>query len=209
MTPAAYEAWYHTPRGRWIAQREADLVSALLRPRAPCTVLDVGCGTGHFSRRFSAWPAEATGLDPDRASLLFARAQGGDVHYVCGDARALPFADRRFTYVTAMTSLCFVEPPERAVGELWRVADRAVVLGLLNRHSLLYRRRAGRGGYRGARWDTVREVRAWARTLNPRPRVSVRSAVFLAGGGGIARWIETVLPQRLPFGGFLAVLLQR
>ena len=51
-------------------------------------------------------------------------------------------------------------------------------LGLLNRYSLLYRRKRDSGGYTGARWDSARE----------------------------ARGLEA-LPATLPWGGFLAFYL--
>lgn len=43
--PAAYEAWYHTPRGHWIGDLEFILLQNLLRPEADASLLDVGCGT--------------------------------------------------------------------------------------------------------------------------------------------------------------------
>ncbi len=51
--PAAYEAWYLTPRGHWIGDREFILLQSLLSADEGSSMLDVGCGTGHFSRRFS------------------------------------------------------------------------------------------------------------------------------------------------------------
>ena len=72
MKPDEYEAWYETARGHWIAQREFDLMMRLLRPPAGSTLLDVGCGTGHFTRRFAAAGLHVTGLDPDAAMLDYA-----------------------------------------------------------------------------------------------------------------------------------------
>ena len=89
------------------------------------------------------------------------------------------------------------------------MARRAVLLGLLNRRSLLYRQKRGRGAYRGARWDTSAEVRHWARALEPAPWVMTRSAIFMPGGGAFARAAETVLPSVLPWGAFLAVVLRK
>jgi SAM-dependent methyltransferase len=209
MNPREYEAWYQTARGSWIADREFDLMMRLLKPPAGATLLDIGCGTGHFSRRFAAAGLRVTGLDPDPAMLDYARRLGGGVSYLLGTGTALPFDDNAYDHVTAVTSLCFIADPERALRELWRVSRRAVLLGLLNRHSLLYRQKHDRGAYRGARWDTAVEVRRWAQSLAPAPRVTLRSAIFLPGGGTLARTVEAVLPDALPWGGFLAVLLRK
>lgn len=210
--PAEYEAWYHTPRGHWIAGHEAALLLRLLSPQTGTSLLDVGCGTGHFSRRFARAGLRVTGVDPDPAMLTCARmhAAGLDLDYVRADACALPFTDASFDSAAAVTSLCFVPEPAQALRELWRVSRRGVVLGLLNRRSLLYRRKQGRGAYRGARWDTVGQVQCWIDGLDPPPtRQRFRTAVFLPGGGAPARLVETLLPAVLPWGGFLAVHLDR
>jgi SAM-dependent methyltransferase len=209
MNPREYEAWYETARGSWIAGREFGLMSRLLAPPAGSTLLDVGCGTGHFSRRFAASGLRVSGLDPDPPMLEHARRLGGGVDYLRGSATALPVADATYDFVTAVTSLCFVAEASRALGEMWRVARHAVLLGLLNRHSLLYRHRHDRGGYRGARWDTAAEVGCWARQLQPAPQMTVRCAIFFPGGGAMARTVERVLPGMLPWGAFLAVLLRK
>lgn len=209
MNPSEYEAWYATARGSWIAGREFDLMTRLLEPSPGATLLDVGCGTGHFSRRFAAAGLRVSGLDPDPAMLDYARRLGGGVEYLRGSATALPLADETYDFTIAVTSLCFVAEASRALRELWRVARHAVVLGLLNRHSLLYRRKRGRGGYRGARWDTPADARRWARQLEPAPPVTMRSAIFLPGGGEFARAAETALPGILPWGAFLVVLLRK
>ena len=204
-----YESWYHTPRGEWIATQEAELMRCLLAPAAGDTLLDVGCGSGHFSRRFAAYGLRVTGLDPDAAMVDFARWQDGAIDYLLGTGQTLPFSDAAFDYVTAVTSLCFIADPEAALVEMWRVSRKAVCLGLLNRHSLLCRRKAGQGAYHGARWDTAEQVRQWARHLSPPARLRVRSAVFLPSGNGVARGIERLLPACLPWGGFLAVCLDK
>lgn len=209
MEPAGYEAWYATPRGRWIADREFALLWRLMGPLSGQRLLDVGCGTGHFSRRFARTGLRVVGTDTDSAALAFARAHGL-ARYVCADARRLPWPDESFDWVTAITSLCFVDPPARALAEAWRVARRGVALGLLNRRSLLHRQKHGRGAYRGARWDTPEEVEAWAAGLTPAPRrVRLRSAIAFPMAGPLARGLEHLIPSRIPLGGFLAVVLDK
>lgn len=206
--PAAYDAWYHTPRGAWIAETEFSLLLSLLHPATNATLLDVGCGTGHFSRRFAAVGLHVTGIDPDRVAIDFARRQdAGAVSYLVGSAKALPFPDQTFDYAVAITSLCFIADPAGALRELWRVSRRAVVLGLLNRQSLLYRNKHGRGGYTGARWDTACDVRRWTTELGCEPHI--RYGIFLPGGNRLSRLVEPVMPPQIPWGGFLAVAVFR
>jgi len=209
LDPAAYEAWYHTPRGRWIGDTEFALMMRLLRPQPGASLLDVGCGTGYFSRRFAGKGLVVTGLDPDEGMLDYARAREDTVRYLRGDTLALPFEDRSFDHCIAITSLCFVTDPVRALREMLRVARQSVVLGLLNRHSRLYRQKHDRGGYRGARWDSIEDIRRWLDEAGPNVDAQIRTAIFFPSGGRFAQLAEPCLPTRLPWGGFLAAALHK
>jgi SAM-dependent methyltransferase len=200
---AAYDAWYDTPRGHWIGEQEFCLAHRLLAPRPGETLLDAGCGTGWFSRRFAAEGLRVTGLDPKPDWLVFARdrtAQGID--WVEGDARRLPFPDARFDLTVSIAALCFIEDERGALAEILRVTRRRFAVGWLNRASLLYRQKAGRGTYRGAVWHTAAELRALFAGL-PVKNLVIRSAVFLPGGGPIARLAERLAPTALPWGALL------
>jgi len=205
LNPEQYEAWYHTDRGRWSADRESQLLLNLLQPVAGAAVLDVGCGTGHFSRRFAAQGLRVTGIDLDSAALVYAREQNSGVSYVQGTATALPFPDSSFEYCTAVTSLCFIDDPVAAIKEMGRVSRDGFALGLLNRRSLLYGQKHGRGAYRGARWDDVETVKRWLACAELGAEVAWRMAIFVPGGGWLARLLEKLLPAWLPVGSFLAV----
>jgi len=168
----------------------------------------VGCGSGQFSRRYQAQGLEVTGLDPHSGALHFARGQHAGRHWVAGSALRLPFAAGTFDLVVAVTSLCFVTHPQQALAEMWRVSRRGVVLGLLNRHSLWYWRKRHHGTYRGARWDTLAEAKAWGRALPGVSRFHWATALPTTADGRLARWLEQRL-DTFPWGGFLALSWQR
>lgn len=207
--PAEYDAWYDTDRGRWIGDAEFGLMMRMLAPAPGETLLDVGSGTGYFARRFAAAGLAVIGLDRERERVEHARERSPGIPFLLGDARAIPARNASFDHAVAVTSLCFIDEPERALAEMWRVARRAVLLGLLNRRSLLYVEKRERGGYRGARWDTLEAVRHWAARLSPSPSVVARSAIFVPSAGPLARRLERLAPASLPFGGFLAVCLRK
>ncbi len=193
MQPQQYDDWYETPRGAWMGGVELQLIEALLAPRAGETVLDVGCGTGYFTRGFadSAAARWTVGADTDLAMARFA-ADRGKAAYLVADGQRLPFADHSFDLVISVTALCFMPDAHRALAEMLRVARRRVALGLLNRHSLLWfckGRHGGRGAYRGAHWHTRREVRRLF-AGQPARNLTQRSAIVLPGGGRLARRIE-------------------
>ena len=206
MNPADYEAWYHTARGRWVGETEYALAARLLAARPGDSLLDVGCGTGWFTRRAAADDLLATGLDPNADWLDYARTRSSPtVSWVEGDARALPFADASFDHVLSIAALCFVDDERQAVAESVRVARRRFAIGWLNRNSLLYRQKGsggGSGAYRGARWHTADEVRALFSGL-PVRQLKVSSAIFLPAATPLSRGLEPAIPAGLPWGGLL------
>ena len=206
MDPAAYDAWYDTPRGRWIGETEFRLAARLLAASPGESLLDVGCGTGWFTRRFAHDGLQVSGLDSNPEWLDYARTHSDSaIHWVEGDACSLPFPDTSFDHVLSITALCFVADEQKAVAEIVRVARRSFTIGWLNRASLLYwqkGRHGGRGAYRGARWHTAREVRALFSGL-PARNLNLRSTIFLPSGTRWAALIEQGLPNALRWGGLL------
>lgn len=131
-----YDAWYETPAGKQMADAEEALLGACLArfPDAH-SVLEIGCGTGHFSRWF-AWFAshglQVTGVDRSAGMLAVARERGAGPSYVDGAAEQLPFPDSNFDLAVFVTSLEFVSEPVTALREAGRVACMGLLLGVLN-----------------------------------------------------------------------------
>ena len=96
-------------------------------------MLEVGCGTGHFTRWMAEKGLDAVGLDVSKPMLTEARRYGA-VRYVSGDAAAFPFGDRSFGVLALITTLEFVSDPDQALAEAVRVARRGILLGVLNRY---------------------------------------------------------------------------
>ena len=166
------------------------------------------CGTGWFTRRLADADLLVTGLDIDTEALDYARTHSPqNVSYLAGDGRSLPFTDRSFEQTVAITSLCFIDDWPRAIGEIVRVTRSRFVLGLLNRRSLLWRRKGrdgGTGGYAGAHWHTRRELAPVFAGLKVR-QVRIQTAVFIPTGTTVARLVESFLPAWLPWGALLIV----
>lgn len=147
-----YEDWYSGP-GRRADRLEKALLAKLLAGLAGSThLLDVGCGTGHFTRWLAAQGLVATGVDVSPAMLAEARRLGCE-KYVLGDALSLPFRDRAFDVTAMVTALEFLSEPGRALAEAVRVSRRGILLGVLNRWSIQALRRRHSGD---PKWRTVR-----------------------------------------------------
>lgn len=94
-------------------------------------VLELGCGTGVYTRALlDALPgASVVGIDRDRALLARAREHLADaiaegrVTLLEGDVARLPFDARNFGLVTCRCVLMHQSEPELVVAEMFRVAD--------------------------------------------------------------------------------------
>ena len=208
MKADEYDRWYDTRRGQWIGQLEYSLVCDALEVRPGKSLLDVGCGTGWFTRKFTdELRLRVTGLDIDDAGLEVGRSKDPRSLYVQGDAQRLPFPDNAFDRVVSITALPFIADWPRAIAEIVRVTRDRFALGVLNRHSLLWREKGqgeGVGAYRGAHWHTAGEITS---VLNQLPVSAIRtqSCVFLPSGRAVARAFEFMMPRSIPGGAFLAI----
>ena len=210
LTPAEYDRWYQTPRGRWIGRLEYGAVRGLLKPHPDESLLDVGCGTGYFTRCFAHDQAAAVvGVDPDPAALEFARFHAANREtYLLASGESLPFPSRSFDLAISITAMCFVHDQVAFLREMARVTRRCFAVGLLNRHSLLWRRMgraAGQGGYQGAHWHTKQEIVRLCANAGISP-VFIGTALQFPSANAVARMIEGILPIWWPWGGFLVLL---
>lgn len=210
MDAETYNRWYETPLGRWIGQREIGLLLGELQPHPGESLLDVGCGTGYFTRALvSATGGRVSGVDINPEWVAYARRQDtANVSYDIADARALPYQTASFDLVVSIATLCFIQEERDAVREMLRVARRRVAIGLLNRRSLLWFRKGrhgGSGGYRGAHWHTTNEAASLFAGL-PVQNVRVQTAIHLPGGGRVTRLLERLWPQWLHTGAFILVV---
>ena len=95
MNAEEYDAWYDTPRGRWIGETEFELLCRMLDPQPGETLLDVGCGTGWFTRQIAKLPRiNVTGIDLNAEWLGYARERDDKSAYIEASACELPFADK-------------------------------------------------------------------------------------------------------------------
>jgi ubiquinone/menaquinone biosynthesis C-methylase UbiE len=146
------------------------------------TALDVGCGTGHFTRWLAGEGLQVFGLDVSHAMLEEARHLGSPT-CVEGDALSLPFADQAVDLVLMVTTLEFVSDPAQALAEAARVARQGLLVGVLNRSSLL--------GLRHRLWP--RQLWRSARLFSPRALMELTEAV--AGPRIVSlRWRTTPWP---------------
>jgi ubiquinone/menaquinone biosynthesis C-methylase UbiE len=202
---STYEAWYATHRGQRVEQAERALLAWLLRffPNARA-VLDIGCGTGHFTQWLAASGLRTLGLDRSPAMLADLHRRFPQIPVVHGDAHQLPMRAAAVDVALFVTTLEFLEYPHTALSEAVRVARCGVVVVALNRWSV--------GGLSRRCGPQAR------RTLQGRAHdyalASLQRTVRAAAGERLRdlRWTSTLFPDglwkvraQIPFGDVIGM----
>jgi ubiquinone/menaquinone biosynthesis C-methylase UbiE len=164
------------------------------------SLLEVGCGTGHFTRWFRKFGLWTIGLDLSEAMLSRAVRLGT---YACvqGQALELPFSANSFDLVALITTLEFIPDPTQALAESQRVARDGLILGVINRKSWIgkkYQRKSD-PVWRLAHLYTPRELTQLAqRACKAIDKITWRTTLWPL--------IPFALP--LPWGGFIGMRIQ-
>jgi SAM-dependent methyltransferase len=112
---------WSSPAGRARADRRARLFVARGGIRPGARVLELGCGTGEFTRRIVPAGARVVALDLSGDLLVKAHAKVGDrAAFVRGNAQVLPFPDGVFDVVYGCSVLHHLDL-ETALREIHRV----------------------------------------------------------------------------------------
>ncbi len=140
MNAEKYLSFYKSPLGSRVLDYEVAYIRSWF---SGCRkLLDIGCGVGIFEERLRGF--DITGIDNSSDMLKLAGKS-----CVQADAGNLPFPNNSFDGAFFVTSLEFMEDPERAIEEAARVLrpEGKLLLLLLNRSSDYFRDRLSRGGY--------------------------------------------------------------
>lgn len=119
-------------RDQWWNEDHLALLAQRLELSRVQSLLDVGCGLGHWGRRWFARLAPAATLHGVDREATWVRGAAdcfaqrfpdavGRATYVEGSAYELPFADNEFDAVTCQTVFIHLAHPERALAEMLRV----------------------------------------------------------------------------------------
>ena len=95
--------------------------------------VEIGVGTGRFASQLGI----TIGIEPSEAMVSIARSRG--IVVLKAFAEQLPFDDNHFDFALMVTTLCFVENPEKALNETLRILKPGgdFILGFIDRESLL------------------------------------------------------------------------
>jgi ubiquinone/menaquinone biosynthesis C-methylase UbiE len=136
-----YDQWYETPQGRVHDRtQKSDAQRFLVSREIGAHLLDIGCGTGHWSRFFASVGYAVVGVDISPGMIAMARTHSSHGKaFSVADACVLPFEDGCFDVVAAMATLEFVSDPLGSLYEMVRCARAGgrILVGTLNRLAAL------------------------------------------------------------------------
>ncbi|HHT9109844.1 MAG TPA: class I SAM-dependent methyltransferase [Candidatus Brocadiaceae bacterium] len=156
-----YDEWFETHT--WVYQSEVEAVRKFIPETGKG--IEIGVGTGRFSIPFGI----KVGVEPAQAMAGIARKRGIHVHEA--KAETLPSQNNSFDFALMVTTLCFVENPLQALGEIKRILkpDGKIIIGMLDEESPLVRlykeKRNESKFYRDAKYYSVNQVLDWLKKL--------------------------------------------
>jgi len=208
----SYDQWYETAEGKMYDRLEKNAVLKYLPQNgAGMKLLELGCGTGHWSQFFACLGFEVTGIDVSVPMIETARSKPiSDVTFQTGDAHALPFTNNSFDITVAITTFEFVRNVELVLREMLRCTRKPggqILVGVLNASAQINRNRrnSSESPYARARWFTPGQIR---RLLEPFGCVDVTTVGFIPRWKSMLRWSPFIdmigRLLHLPYGAFIA-----
>jgi len=141
-----YDKWYETAEGEMYDRMEKKAVFKYLRQNAQgAKLLEVGCGTGHWSKFFSDCGFEVTGVDVSERMIKIAQGKNiPNASFQIVNGHSLPLADNSFDITAAITTLEFADKAELVLQEMVRCTRKPsgqLLIGALNALAPLNRNR--------------------------------------------------------------------
>jgi len=132
-----YDSWYDSTIGAIYDRLEKRTIGKLLsKERCSGKLLEVGCGTGHWSRYFSNKGFEVTGVDVSGEMIEIANQKHiPNSRFEVADGQNLPFAYESFDVAAAITALEFTSDPAKMLSEMARCVKKSegvLIIGVLN-----------------------------------------------------------------------------
>ena len=145
-------------------------IFSLFQPKPGMHVLDAGCGTGNFSIKLAQAGCRVTGIDISEEMLKIAKQKAQkmnlDIDFRVMDIYHLQFEDETFDAVFSMAAFEFIEKPQEAYQEMYRVLKRngQLLIGTIHKEShwgRLYLSEAFQkeSVFRHARFKTLEELK--------------------------------------------------
>lgn len=157
-----YDRYYETGQGKKVDAIEKELVSGFLKRIPGDEMLELGCGTGHWTEFFCNAGFHVTAVDNSDEMLRIAGEKNiSNAVFQKADAADLPCADRSFGVIASITMLEFADHVDEIMDEIDRVLKPGgfLLLGCLNDLSELGKKKDSDEVFRKAHFFTPEEIK--------------------------------------------------
>lgn len=204
----SYDDFYSNPIGQQIDLIEKSIISQYLR-RLNCQILvELGCGTGHWTSFFSSEGFTVIGLDISIKMLETANNKNipGSV-FLKQDVHLLPFLDNSIENIASITAIEFVEDQEKVFSEIKRVLKPggAFIIGCLNINSQLGKTKSENELFRNADFFSSDSLNIHLCKFG---KPEIRGCVYLNEKNEILDY-QSGEEQLLKYGAFLAGIVYK
>lgn len=205
-----YEGWYEGKYKRADLLEKQVILAMVSQYDSPNTILEIGCGTSHFTRWFGSIGLKAAGVDLSPLMVRQAKNLWQDGDLINARSSHLPFESNSFDIAIFITCFEYMPDPIGVLIEAARVSRQGIILGLMNSWSLPTLRRKiqlafGKNDYyRNAHFYSIREMKGLTKKA-------------FAESAKLVHWRTTLFPKPLglerdtgnPFGAFLGVAIKK
>ncbi len=209
QTANEYESYYETKYKRADQLEKHLLIKLIGHFKDAENLLEVGCGTAHFTRWIDSQSLVCFGVDTSSQMLHEAKKMWTNGRLLQSEGSRLPFKDKSMDIVMYVTSLEYMPDISAAFLEASRVSKKGIILGLLNKNSPSTLRKQvqiltkGESFYKNAHFYSISNIK---KTLNK----------TLPGKYVISFWSTTVFPRVFgdlessvfPFGAFIGIAIE-
>jgi ubiquinone/menaquinone biosynthesis C-methylase UbiE len=156
-----YDNYYKKKSGRTVDRIEKDTFTSFLKKLPRGNLLELGCGTGHWTAYFSGEGFKVTAIDTSETMLQIAKEKNiGNAIFQKADAADLPYTAHSFPVIATITMLEFVNNINEVLDEIDRVLKPGGTLlaGCLNELSELGKNKINSKVYRHGHFFTPEEI---------------------------------------------------
>jgi ubiquinone/menaquinone biosynthesis C-methylase UbiE len=198
-----YESWYEGNRADEL--EKCLLLKMIEQFDSAKSIIEIGCGTTHFTRWLASLGYETAGVDVSPPMIREAKTRWPNGRVLIASSSNLPLESNSFDLAMSVTSLEFMSEPAVVLREAARVARQGIILGLLNTWSFLALRRklmmlfGAKDDYFNAHFYSILELKRIAKVFGKNATLNWRTTIFPA--------ILHLHDTGNPFGDFLAVAI--
>ena len=109
----------HRDRGKQYYDHIADAVMSQIGTGGE--LLDIGCGTGLFIRRYLKYGGKVTGIDISTGMIRRAKQIFPGEQFLVGNAEYLPFEESSFDCLSSLLAFSYLTKPEKALDDCLRI----------------------------------------------------------------------------------------